>query len=150
MTLRDTIAIIERTAGREPAVASVVRNDVFRLNTLPSVRYGVFAWTQQQHTIPATGDLLRFTFTLYFVDRLTEDKGNELEIQSTAVQVLGNVLRGLAGYGVYQGGDAAIRTFNQRFADECAGAFATVTLEVGADTLCPYNYTTTSENKEIV
>ena len=150
MTLRDTIAVIEHLAGKEPAVATIVRNDIFRLNDKPDVKYGAFAWTQQQHTIPASGDLQRFAFTLYFVDRLTEDKGNELEIQSTAVQVLGNVLRGIAAAGVYQGGDAAIRTFNQRFADECAGAFATVTFEVSADTLCPYNYTTTENNKETI
>lgn len=150
MTLRDTIAVIERLAAAEPAVSMIVRNDIFRLNAMPDARYGVFAWTQQQHTIPASGDLLRFSFNLYYVDRLTEDRANELEIQSTAVQVLGNVLRGLPAAGVYMGGDAAIRTFNQRFSDECAGAFATITLEVGADTICDHVYTEPDIDTEIV
>lgn len=141
MTLRDTIAAIERLASAEPAVNTIVQNDVFRLNTMPAAKYGVFAWTQQQHTIPMEADMLRFTFNLFYVDRLTEDAGNEVEIQSTAVQVLRNVLRGLPALGVFQAGDAVIRTFNQKFEDECAGAFATVALEVGADTICNFNYT---------
>jgi len=140
MTLRDTVAAIERLASAEPAVGMIVRNDVFRLNTIPDVKYGVFAWTQQQHTIPVSSDTLRYTFNLFYVDRITEDADNELQIQSTGVQVLGNVLRGLPGLGVWQAGDAAIRTFNQKFEDACAGAFATVTLEVGVDTVCHLDY----------
>lgn len=149
MTLRDTVKIIEALASAEPAVAMIVRNDIFRLNTMPDARYSVFAWTQQQHTVPVSGDLMRYTFNLYYVDRLTEDRGNELEVQSTAVQVLTNILRGLPEKRVYIGGDAAVRTFNQRFADECAGAFATVTLEVSADTVCTYDYDT-ENNKPTV
>lgn len=141
MTLRDTILAIESLAAREPAVNMIVRNDVFRLNTIPTAKYGVFAWTQQQHTIPMGGDLLRFSFNFFYADRLTEDRGNELEVQSTAVAVLSNILRGLPSAGVYVAGDAAIRTFQQKFMDECAGAFATLTLEVGADTICNLEYT---------
>ena len=140
MTLRDTIAAIERLAAAEPAVAMIVRNDVFRLSTIPDAKYGVFAWTQQQHTIPVSADTHRYTFNLFYVDRLTEDIDNELQIQSTGVQVLGNILRGLPALGVYQAGDAVVRTFNQRFEDSCAGAFATVTLEVGVDTVCHLDY----------
>ena len=140
MTLRDTVRAIEALASAQPSVRMIVRNDVFRLNTIQDAQYGVFAWTQQQHTVPSSGDLLRFSFNLFYIDRLTEDKGNELEIQSAAVQTLSNVLRGLNAAGVWQAGDAAIRTFNQRFLDECAGAFCTVTLEVGADTICNINY----------
>ena len=88
----------------------------------------------------AAGRILRYTFNLFYVDRITEDIDNELQIQSTGVQVLGNVLRGLPALGVFQAGDAAIRTFNQKFEDACAGAFATVTLEVGVDTVCHLDY----------
>ncbi|MCR5071212.1 MAG: hypothetical protein K6A62_04725 [Bacteroidales bacterium] len=144
MTLRDTVQIIEDIASQEPAVALIVRNDIFRLNTKPDAMYGVFAWTQQQHSVPMSGDLMRFAFTLYYVDRLTEDKGNELEIQSTAVQVLTNILRALPAADVFPYNVPTIRTFNQRFSDECAGAFANVTLEVRADTVCAYDYTATN------
>lgn len=140
MTLRDVISVIEGLAAGQPCVKMIVRNDVYRLNDIQDARYGVFAWTQQQHTIPMSPDVLRYTFNLFYVDRLTADRGNEIEIQSTAVQTLTNVLRGLADAGIYQASDAAVRTFNQRFADECAGAFATVTLEAGADTVCSISY----------
>ena len=140
MTLRDVVLAVEAEAKAQPAVNMIVRNDVFRLNDCPDARYGVFAWTQQQHTAPAGGDFLRVTLNLYYVDRLNEDKSNELEVQSMAVQVLTNVLRGLAVRGVFQTGDAAIRTFNQQFLDVCAGGFATATFEVPFDTICNVTY----------
>ena len=87
MTLFETIRAIEAAASRQPSVNMIVRNDVFRLNAAPAARYGVFAWTQQQHVL--TDDLMTFAFSLFYVDRLTEDKRNELEIQSVGVATLG-------------------------------------------------------------
>ena len=140
MTLAETIKMIEVVASKQPSVNMIVRNDVFRLNTIPTAKYGVFAWTQQQHTAPADGDTLRVSLTLYYVDRLNEDASNRLEVQSMAVQVLTNIIRGLSGRGVWQTGDAALRTFDQKFLDVCAGAFATLTLAAPYDTLCNTTY----------
>ena len=109
MTLRDVILAVEAEAKAQPAVNMIVRDDVFRLNECQTARYGVFSWTQQQHTAPADGDTLRVSLTLYYVDRLNEDASNRLEVQSMAVQVLTNIIRGLPGRGVWQTGDAASR-----------------------------------------
>lgn len=148
MTLRETVMAIEWTALAQPAVRTVVPNDVFRLNALPDVRYGVFAWTQQQHRGDVAGDLHSFSFSLFYVDRLTEDKGNELEVQSTGVQTLENILRTLALRGIVPADGYQMQTFNQRFMDECAGVFCTVRLEVPADTLCEYDYADPGQDPE--
>lgn len=135
MTLLEVIHALELVAGSQPAVGMVVQNDVFRLNTCPSVRYGVFAWTQGTHQLSDDGNLMRYAFTLFYVDRLTENQSNQVEVQSVGVSVLSNIIRVLGDRGVYSEG-VTFQTFNQRFLDECAGVFANVTFEVPATAVC--------------
>lgn len=128
MTLYETIKKLEEIALAQHAVEQVVANDVFRLNTLPDAKYGVFAWVQRQHQL--SGDLHHFRFYLYYVDRLTEDKGNEVEVQSTGVEVLTAIVRGMEEIGIGTDGDVMFTTFNQRFMDECAGTWCEVSFIV--------------------
>lgn len=134
MTLLETIRAIEVAASRQPSVNMIVRNDVFRLNTYPDAKYGVFAWTQGQHEIGM--DLQTFVFTFFYVDRLTADKSNEVEVQSVGVQTIGNILRLLDEWGIPYA-DWRAQTFNQRFLDECTGVFCSVRLQVPVDWICP-------------
>ena len=139
MTLLQVIRAIEGIAKAEPSVKMVVPNDVFRLNATPDAKYGVFAWTQQQHIL--ADDLLTFAFAFFYVDRLTEDKGNEVEIQSVGVDTLTDIIRRLEDAGIYPTGETTMQTFNQRFLDECAGVWCNVRLQVPAGYVCPDEYT---------
>ena len=124
MTLLDVIRIMEKAAANQPAVGMIVRNDIFRLNGFADARYGVFAWTQQQHAT-VSEDLIRFSFTIFYVDRLTFDQSNQVEVQSVGIEVLGNIIRTMEDAGCFPG-TATFTTFNQRFLDECAGVFVTL------------------------
>ena len=135
MDLFNTIRTIEGLAAVQPPVASICRNDIYLLNAAKSVKYGVFAWTQGAHRVSADGSTLRLAFYLYYVDRLTDGGGNALEVQSVGVEILRNVLAGMEARGIANEG-ATIRTFTERFADECAGAYAEVTFEVPAAYAC--------------
>lgn len=135
MDLFTTIRTIEGLAAMQPPVASICRNDIYLLNAAKSVRYGVFAWTQGAHRVSADGATLRLAFYLYYVDRLTDGGGNALEVQSVGVEVLRNVLAGMEARGIGNEG-AIVRTFTERFADECAGAYAEVTFDVPAAYTC--------------
>lgn len=135
MTLLETIRRIEDAAAMQPCVAMIVENDVFRLNSYADARYGVFAWTQGRHRVdPATPDFIRYSFTFFYVDRLRNDIANQVEIQSVGIETIENVLRILRDGGLdpetYE-----FTTFNQRFADECAGVFCSVVLlaDIGSD-----------------
>lgn len=138
MTLFQVIRTMETIAKAEPSVAMVVPNDVFRLNTIPDAKYGVFAWMQRQHVVD--GDLATFSFALFYVDRLTEDKANEIEIQSVGISTLADIIRRLEDAGVYQSGEAVFESFNQRFEDECAGVWCDVRLQVPVGWICPDDY----------
>lgn len=135
MNLYQVITAIEKTAAYQPTVGTIVRNDIFRLNASPVVQYGAFAWLQGEHTSSGDGTLFQWNFTLFYVDRLTADKGNEVQIQSAGIETLENILRVLEGLGIFAG-DYTYQTFNQRFSDECAGVFCRVTLETAKDSIC--------------
>lgn len=135
MDLYATIRTIEGLAAQQPPVASICRNDIYLLNACKDVRYGVFAWTQGAHRVSADGATLRLAFYLYYVDRLSDGGGNTLEVQSVGVEVLRNLLAGMTERGIGNEG-AVIRTFTERFADECAGAYAEVTFQVPAAYAC--------------
>lgn len=136
-TLLQVIRAVEAIAKAQPGVAMVVPNDVFRLNAIPDAKYGVFAWTQGEHREDLDAGLLTVALTLFYVDRLTDDKRNELEVQSVGVSLLGNILRTAQEAGIYVAGTVRYNTFNQRFLDECAGVYCSVDLQVPLDWICP-------------
>ena len=80
MTLSDTIRLIEIVAAGQPPVKSIVRNDIFRLNSLPDAKYSVFGWVQGNHTASLDSSFITYRFTFFYIDRLTADQGNELEV----------------------------------------------------------------------
>lgn len=136
MTLTETIRAIETVASSQPSIRSIVRNDIFRLNSIPDAKYAVFGWTQGQHSANIESSFITYRFTFFYIDRLTADKKNELEVQSTGIQVLDNILRHLETIGVYSDSDWQFTTFNQRFLDECAGVFSSVALNVPVNGIC--------------
>ena len=136
MTLTDTIRMVEVMAGGQPPVKSIVRNDIFRLNSLPDAKYSVFGWTQGQHTANLDSSFITYRFTFFYIDRLTADQSNEVEIQSVGIQTLDNIIRTLNEMGVWSEGTWTAQTFNQRFLDECAGVWATVRLLVPQGWTC--------------
>lgn len=135
MTLLQVIQAVERVASEQPTIRSIVRNDVFRLNSFPNAKYGVFAWLQGEHRAELLGDFFNYSFTFFYVDRLTFNRENEMEVQSVGIETLENILTTLQRYGIVAG-EHTFRTFNQRFSDECAGVFCTLTLEVPKGTMC--------------
>jgi len=140
MTLSDTIRTIETLAAATPSVSSIVRNDIFRLNTLPDAEYAVFGWTQGQHSTSVASSLVTFNFTFFYIDRLTADKRNQVEIQSVGIQVLDNLIRTLVEQGIIAENPYTFTTFNQRFLDECAGVFTQVALQVPLSEICAETY----------
>lgn len=136
MTLLETIRTIETVALQQATVHTVVENDVFKLNDMPDVKYGVFAFTQGQHTSTTDGGFTTYGFSLFYIDRLNEDRSNQIQIQSTGERTLRNILLILADEGI-ESSPYTIQPFNQRFADECAGVYCDVQLTVSNDGTCP-------------
>lgn len=131
MTLLEVTRLIEKMAAEQPAVNMVVRDDIYLLNDLPDVKYGVFAWTQGVHTCQLNNNgasVDKLNFTLFYVDRLTDGRGNATEVQSVGYDILGNVLRQMTEY--VDVDEWTVTTFTQRFKDECAGVYASVSMSI--------------------
>jgi len=140
MTLQEVIKVFEAVASQQPSVNMIVRNDIFRLNSKADAKYGVFGWTQGQHSTSADSSMFTYSFVFFYVDRLKNDKGNEIEVQSVGIQTLDNILRRLDEAGIYVGSTYNFQTFNQRFLDECAGVFCNVSLQVPVTSLCSEDF----------
>lgn len=140
MTLKDVIKTMEIVASHQPSIKMVVENDVFRLNSYPDARYGVFAWVQGQHSTSVDSSMVNYTFTMFYIDRLKADQSNQIEIQSVGIQTLDNIIRKLDDLGLFADSSYTFQVFNQRFLDECAGVFCNITLSVPVNTLCPEDF----------
>lgn len=141
MTLSQVIKAVEKVAMSQPSINMIVRSDVFRINSAPSLKYGVFAWTQGQHTGSING-MTSYNLTLFYIDRLTEDRSNQTEIQSVGCETIGNILRTMSEKYDIDVGNYSIQPFNQRFTDECAGVFSQVSLSVLPSSVCPETFNT--------
>ena len=139
MTLLEVIGRIEDVAKSQPSVNMIVRSDVFRISSAPERRYGIFSWTQMQHSGEMSDDLITYRFSLFYVDRLMENRQNEVEIQSVGIQTLDNIVRQLDDIGI-SAESWTFRTFTQRFLDECAGVWCEVGFQVPVSLVCAEDY----------
>ena len=139
MTLKQLIDAIEAAAIQQPSVNMIVASDIFKLNAIPDARYGVFAWTQGQHSGSVDSGMRNYQFNLFYVDRLNSDASNVVEAQSVGMETIDNILRTLDEAGVFVG-SYTFQVFTQRFVDECAGVFVNVTLTVPVGSICGEYY----------
>ena len=92
MNLLQVIKAIEGAAMQQPNINMIVQHNNFRINSAPDVKYGVFAWVQQQHSGSVQG-MQKYNFSVFYVDRLLADGSNMAEIQSVGAETIGNILR---------------------------------------------------------
>lgn len=140
MTLLETIRTIEAVASNQPDINLIVENDIFRLNSRADARYGVFAFVQGEHSTSIDTNVITYAFTLFYVDRLKNDRSNQIEIQSVGVQTLDNILRTLDDMGIFAETGYSFQVFNQRFVDECSGVMCRVSLSVPISLVCPQTF----------
>lgn len=124
MTLQETIKLLEYVAVNQPNVNGLVETgDIFDLNKDEyQQKYSAFCVTQNTHQIGI--DFTTYSFTLFYVDRLTLDKHNKLEIQSTAVQFFQNFIKTIQEKApLLDIENGEVTTFTEKFSAECAGAY---------------------------
>lgn len=139
MTLYNLVTIIKDIASNQPNVGSVAEGNIYDINTNPSVRYANITLTQGTHTQDEIFD--HYNFTIFYTDRLVDDmEENRLQIQSIGKEVLSNIIYLLSEqYDIeYQG--ITIQPFTQRFTDETAGVYFTITFDVPKDIICGEDY----------
>lgn len=125
---------MESIALGQPCVKMIVPNDIYDLNNKADAQYGVFGYVQGQHSM--NGEFMTYGFTLFYVDRLTEDKSNLQFVQSAGVSTLTNILATLADEFPVEVESSTFDVFTERFSDECAGVMATVSIRAPRSFVC--------------
>lgn len=137
MTLLETINLLNWVAKNQPNVNGIVETgDIFDLNKDEyKQKYSAFCVTQNTHNVGE--EFTTYSFTLFYVDRLTLDKSNKLEIQSTAVQFFGNLIKTIMQkFENLNWTNGDVTTFTEKFSAECAGAFMTCNITTPNKSLC--------------
>lgn len=140
MTLLELIKELERIALKQPNIRTAGEGNIYdALNANPAVKYGVFYITQQTHTDDFEWD--RYSITLFYIDRLQSDmEDNRLQIQSVGKEVLHNIILTFCNFYDIEYPTVSYTSFTQRFADETAGCYAQLILDLPKDLLCEEEY----------
>lgn len=140
MTLYQVISLLKAIAQRQPNIRTVGEGNIYdALNANPSVDYDVFFITQQTHT--QDEDFDHYNLTLFYVSRLDNNLDeNRLQIQSIGKEILSNVIHTFENETSCELGTTSYTMFTQRFADECAGCYAQVIIDLPVDYLCEELY----------
>ena len=140
MTLYETIDLLKKIALKHPNIGSASEGNIYEyMNANPSVKYGVFFITQGTHSQDEMFN--HFEFTLFYVDRLVDDmEENRLQIQSIGKEILSNILTFFCEEFDAECENISFQPFTQRFVDETAGIYSTITIDVPKDVICPEEY----------
>lgn len=129
MTIKEIVKTLLSIGKAQSNVRYVNEGDIYTLNSLPNIEYGVFYITQNKHSITADFNLINYNLNLFYVDRLTTDGNNKLDIQSAGMITLTNIINIFKNnFDVDVVGDVVFQPFTQRFGDECAGVYCTITI----------------------
>jgi len=138
MTLFELTNIIHNNAKKWNNINGIVESgDIYDLNKDEyQEKYSAFCATQTTHLINEY--YTTFGFTFFYVDRLTLDKSNKIEIQSNAVQFFQYFIQLMLAEDIdFEYGEVV--PFTERFTAECAGAYMTCKITVKNQTLCTPN-----------
>lgn len=131
MTLYDIVTTLINIAKKQPNINYTGEGDIYTLNSLPNIDYSVFYVTQSNHT--QREDTINYNLTLFYIDRVNSNGNNVLQIQSTGMLALNNIINNFNNLYDVEVGDIDYTTFVHRFQDDCAGIYANVTITADAE-----------------
>lgn len=140
MTLAKIIDTLKMIALKHPNVNSVYEGNIYDiLNAKPDNKYASVVITQQSHTTDETYD--HYGFVIFYVDRLIDDlEENRVQIQSIGKSMLGNIITAFCNEFEAECDNIIYQPFTQRFTDETAGVYCTITIDIIKDAYCAERY----------
>lgn len=128
MTLLQIYDTLSEKAFEQPNIHTV-ESEFTKLNR-EDTKYSAVIIQQREHS--RDYNFMNYNFYLGYVDRLNADKENEIEIHSTGINILNNIINGVRedGYPELDITGNQFITFNQRFTAECAGVYTAIQVSV--------------------
>ena len=135
MTLKEIFDSFNEIALKQPTINEIIKDgNIYTLNNEGTFKFGVFCAVQDIHHYEIEKNAMTYRFFLYYVDRLKSDSSNKIEIQSTAIQTLNNIIRPFT-----EKNDVDVATtidytpFTESFKQLCAGCYCAVAIKVYDD-----------------
>lgn len=147
MTLKEVTNSIISVATKLPNINTAYEGDIYDLNENPDVEFTSVVLTQRQHYYNEENECWNYNFVMFYVDKLTTDESNRIDIQSNGIICLHNIIRSLRNIFEVDTQDEEYDTFTQRFTSMCAGAFVSFSVIV-PDYDCGYEVEITVEEEE--
>ena len=124
-----------------PDVQSYYNQSVYECWNNQEVKYGSFVFAIKN--VRPQREVTRFDCVVYYGDRLLEDRSNCSGIQSDAINIIQAVVNSIENSSdnvdIQQPVQCVL--FEQKFADELAGAYANLVIETETVGGCGYNST---------
>lgn len=129
MNLKEFYNSFVDVSMQHPIVNDSITGDVYRLNK-ETHKYPLTCCGIQN--IVKQNNVVQYNCIIYYVDRLQENHNNETDIHSVAITTLKQIINKLTTFNenniiAYELGNT-FNLFNQKFADECAGAWVSVNI----------------------
>lgn len=138
MTIKKLIDVITKTAKKKPNINYVGVGNVYDLNSKPDVNYSLIYLTYQNSQVNESE--IRHNIVMFYIDRMTDDYDNRLDIQNNGILEITNIVNTIVNLeDVEVDMPMAFTPFNQRFAEDCAGVFTTITFIVDGDGNCHFD-----------
>ena len=129
MTLLQIYNLIKDVSLAQPNINTVVQEflDLNREDT----KYSAIVIQQRDHQ-QTNDDFITYNFYLGYVDRLLSDKSNNIDIQSTGINILNNIINYIKDtyYPEIAISAGQYTVFNQRFTAECSGVYTSIALSI--------------------
>lgn len=131
MKLQEVINSFNEISIKQPNINQYIKSgNIYDLSQDRNAKFGVFCVTQASHEYDIENALMNYTFYLYYVDRLKSDDSNKIEIQSTGINTINNIVRTFREKYDVDISNITYDTFVERFSESCAGVWGTVTVSV--------------------
>ena len=129
MTYKEIIKIIKNISLALPDVESFYTGDVYEINKDQSVKYGSVVLTNQEHSFDNVNDQFNYNFVLFYIDRLTDDEANRIDVQTAGINALTTIAKTIEDYGCIID-NVRYNVFKERFNDWCSGVYGTFSIQV--------------------
>lgn len=130
--LKNLLNDIQKIAQNQPNIDFVHVGDVFELNEQQQVVYPAIVITAQYNTLSVKNKQLTSTINIFAVERLIEDKSNEIDIKDWAISVLYSIIKELSKKYIIND-QLTCNVFTERFGSLCAGAYITLQITTGVN-----------------
>lgn len=131
MNLLNTLTYIKEVCNAHPLVNESFIGSIYDINSRTDVKYATMSVQADTIARQASGKT-DYNVYLYYADRIpsNDDRDAILQVQTAAVNVMREILNYIKNYSdsIYIG-SYTIHPFEQKFADETAGCWATVDIQ---------------------